>query len=576
MVGVVLLAAAPASAHAVLESTDPPSGGTVDSSPSAITLTFSESVQVRSDAIRLIDGRGNDIAVGAPEHPGGRATVVRVSVPKLDNGLYAVAWRAVSADSHPVQGAFTFGVGAAGTGKAASALAAQASATAKGDRVVGVTFAIVRFLVYVGLALLLGAVWFAASLWPAGRSRRRVHQLLWGAWGLTTLATIAGFLLQGPYTSGGGLADAFTTDQISAVWDTRFGKVWALRLGLLVIAALLVGMMERTRDALPDWWFDVAGVVGVALAATPGLAGHASTGRWVVLAIPADALHVLAMAVWMGGLAMLVLARADGDFARIVTRFSSLAFAAVAVIVVTGSFQAVRQVPSLSDLWDTDYGRLLVAKLCVFAVVLGLAAWSRRLVHGPGLGLRRVETAEPASPGSRATDLPATSDAAVVTLAPPAVAEQPERTTVEPARLVRSVLVELALGAVILGLTAGLVNSAPPRAVVASGPLQTLLGQGKVRLDTFFGPARSDATNELHLTAVDRNGLPVEVVDMQASLANPTRDLPPIEINLTKAGTGHFLAQDVRVPFPGQWQLSITTFTTDVDSFTVTATVGVT
>ena len=161
----------------------------------------------------------------------------------------------------------------------------------------------------------------------------RVRQVLYGALELTFLCTVLGFMLQGPYTSGGGSATCSTPISWSTTWDTRFGKVYVLRLVLLVVMAFLVRAIVRTgRSTLPRGLVVATTIVGVALAATPGLAGHASTGRWVALAFVADVLHVLAMAIWIGGLVALGLARHDDvAYPTVAHRFSGVALGAVVV-----------------------------------------------------------------------------------------------------------------------------------------------------------------------------------------------------------------------------------------------------
>ena len=571
----------------MLDSTDPSPGATVATAPRAITLTFSEAVDVQPGYIRVLDGSGSEVSVGDPRHPAGRNNVVTVSAPKLGKGLYAVAWRAVSADSHPVQGAFTFGVGTAGSGTAADALAAQAErgqherprrrGAAGRDALRRVRGA--RPAHRSGLVLRVALAGGSRLARCSPRDRRR-------ALALTAGATVLGFLLQGPYSSGGGVGDAFSSDQISAVWDTRFGKVWALRLAILVVAALLVRIMLRRRDELPTWWFDAAGVTALALAATPGIAGHPTTGRWVTIAIPADALHVLAMAIWMGGLVGLVLAHADRErFAAVAERFSGVALGAVSVIVATGTFQAVRQVPALGDLWNTDYGRILLGKLVFFALLLALATWSRRVVHGRlAIPLGRGSVAPPAAAGPAAAAAAGRDSlepgGGVATLVRTEVPD-PAGPGGEPPRsggishLVRGVRAELALGAVVLALTAVLVNTAPPRDVLASGPAQAVLDAGSVRFDTFFAPAKSGVDNELHVTVLKPNGLPREVTELDATLENSDRGIPPIKIPLDKIGVGHYIGQAVAVPFPGRWTFTITAFVTDVKSETATLDVNV-
>ena len=115
---------------------------------------------------------------------------------------------------------------------------------------------------------------------------------------------------------------------------------------------------------LPKWWPYAAGVLGLALCATPGLAGHASSGPLVPIAMPADTLHIAGVGIWLGGLVVLFAAfmpRADEPTLReVVPRYSQYALVAMGVIVVTGVFQAFRQIDRFGALLDTDYGRILL------------------------------------------------------------------------------------------------------------------------------------------------------------------------------------------------------------------------
>jgi copper transport protein len=575
VVGIVLiLTATAASAHAVLESTNPSPNTNVATSPKAVTLTFSEHVDVRSDAIRLFDSSLDAIDISSTKHVAGKGDEVTASLPKLKKGLYTVAWRAISADSHPVQGAFTFGVQTSATGSAATKLAAQAQATEKSDATVGVLLGVTRFGVFVGLALLLGIVGFVLYLWPSGRVAVRVRRVLYAGLWITFVSTVLGFMLQGPYTSGGGVADMFSTDLMQTTWDTRFGKVYVLRLVLLVVMGLLVRMIVRTgREAPSRGLVAVTTIVGVALAATPGLAGHASTGRWSALALVADVLHVLAMAVWIGGLVALGLARRDDvAYPTVAHRFSGVALASVVVIVLSGSFQAIRQLQPFSSLWDSDYGTILLLKIGAFLVVIGIAAWSRRLVHGRGMGFARPgasvapvrEPVPSVAPGSGVGTMVRDDEPAPL----------PE---VHPG-LTRSVRAELVFAAVVLALTSVLVNTSPPHATAGATEINTVIGTGATRFETFFGPTDAKQPNDLtlHVTAVGSNGLPKKVVDMNAELANPTKDVPPITVPLKKfpGATGHYIAEGIQVP-AGRWVLTVKAYPTELDVVTATADITV-
>ena len=139
--GILLATAAPAWAHATLESTNPPNGGTVDGSPNQITLTFNENVEVSLGAISCTTATGKTITTGSPHHLGGRDRNVAVDRPRAGRtASYIVTWRVISADAHPVHGAFTFRVGVAGDRATGDEAAKLLNATS-GDSTVGALFA---------------------------------------------------------------------------------------------------------------------------------------------------------------------------------------------------------------------------------------------------------------------------------------------------------------------------------------------------------------------------------------------------------------------------------------------------
>src|SRR5439155_18222308 len=130
------------------------------------SVRFSEPVDLGLTAIRLIGPQGEEIAVGRPARPDGKPTTVSVSLPRLPSqGTYTAAWRAVSADTHPVQGAFTFSVGQpTGTG------APDLLTATGGSPSVGVLYGVLRWMAFGGFALLAGVAFFVAVCWPAGQS----------------------------------------------------------------------------------------------------------------------------------------------------------------------------------------------------------------------------------------------------------------------------------------------------------------------------------------------------------------------------------------------------------------------
>ncbi len=143
---------APASAHASLLGSEPTPGGVYSSSPSAVTLRFSEPVEVALGGVRVFAASTETrVETGAPDHPDGNGSYVTVDLPKLDDGTFVVTWRVISADSHPIEGAFTFQVGPTASVRNAQGLATSLLEHDQGSRAVGVVYGIQRG-VLVGVA----------------------------------------------------------------------------------------------------------------------------------------------------------------------------------------------------------------------------------------------------------------------------------------------------------------------------------------------------------------------------------------------------------------------------------------
>ncbi|MDN0199472.1 copper resistance protein CopC [Streptomyces sp. S.PNR 29] len=378
LVLLLLGGAGPASAHAALRSTDPEDGSVLKRAPGRITLSFTESVGLLDDSFRVLDPGGHRLRTGEARHVGGRSDTAGISLPgKLDEGTYTVAWRVVSADSHPVTGAFTFSVGKA------SATTAAVDTGPDEDPLTGSLHTIARWLAYLAAALLIGTAAFVALCRPPDPSPLRT--LLVTGWCTLLGATLALLVLRAPYEAGTGPATAFDASALGRTLTSRPGLALLARLALLLLAAGFLVRQSRRRDrtALAN---GVGGALAVGLALTWAAAEHASAGIQVPVAMTSSVLHLLATAVWLGGLAALLTTlyrSADDGLTAVVSRFSRIAFVSVTVLAVTGLYQSWRGLGSWSAFADSTYGRLLAAKLAAVTVLLLAAGYSRRWTARP-------------------------------------------------------------------------------------------------------------------------------------------------------------------------------------------------
>ncbi|MFG3347834.1 copper resistance CopC/CopD family protein [Streptomyces sp. NPDC048018] len=516
LLGTLLATAGPASAHAALTGSDPQDGAVVATAPKEVNLTFSEQVAMSGDSIRVLDPAGKRVDTGEIRDLCS-GSVVRYGVallPGLPDGTYTVAWQTVSADSHPVAGAFTFSVGA--PSQTSVALPDQTV----GGGLVGALYGIARYLSYAGFVVLVGGGAFVLVCWPRGASVRPVQRLVVRGWLTLTGATLALLLLRHPYTKTGKLGDVFDLGGLQAVLQTKTGAALSSRLLLLGAAALFVAVLfgayaRRTDDKEhKDLTFGLAlggTVVAAGIAGTWALAEHASTGLQPGIAMPVDILHLLAVAAWLGGLTALLVAlyRAPSVERAAVERYSTVAFGSVVVLAATGIYQSWRQVGTWSALTDTRYGQLLLVKVGLVAVLVGIGwvsrRWARRLAEpataerdisavpdeaadgipdeaaaesraaggdsGAGVVLEAGEDPEDAEADGGAGDDPeraaqlARQRAAVAT----ALRKKSRDADPERAGLRRSVLTEAAVAVVLLAVTTVLTSTEPGRTEEETG-----------------------------------------------------------------------------------------------------------
>ena len=532
----LLVPAAPASAHAVLVSSSPPADVVLTSAPAEVVLTFSESVREVPDKIRVLGPDGTRVDRGSPTFAGGSVAVaVDQSGPQ---GTYLVSYRVISADGHPVAGGYTYSVGATS--------APPADATADGsDPLVGFAVKVAKYLGYVGLVLIVGPVLVLNLLWPHRLSRRVPAKLVWTGVGLVALATVAGLWLQVPYTAGGGIFDA--AGGLGDVLGSTFGAVHLVRLGILAAAAiLLVGLLREPVDppeagtgpGRTDQLLLV--VLGVAGLVTWPLAGHPAASPAPAISVVVDAVHVGSMAVWLGGLVMLagfLLRQADErELGAILPVWSRWAAAAVCALLLAGTVQALIEVGTPGALFSTAYGQLVVAKVVLFLLVVGVAAYSRQLV--------RRRTAAGA-----------------------------------PGRMKRAVWAELAITAIVLAVSAALVQTTPARtsgtdAAAGVAYFNATLTSPAYSLRVVVDPARI-GNNAVHLDAfTPDNQRPQPVVEWRATAALPSAGIEPIEIPLLPLTDNHATG-DINLPTPGDWELRFVVRTSEIDQATVTATVPI-
>jgi copper transport protein len=524
--------AAPASAHAALVATDPANGTIVPDAPNKITLTFSESVQLVSGKIQVLGPDNKRADAGEPKQDGDTVTIPLRS--GAGRGTFLVSYRVISADSHPVGGTITYSVGAPSTTPTATIN------DTKVDPLVRTLIPIGKYLGYAGLVLLVGPVLVLALLWPHRLSRRGPAKLVNTGIGLILLSTLWALWLQAPYALGVGVFGVQVGD-IRDVLGSTFGAVMLVRLGVILAAAVLLRPMLRGDGGESKADLALLGVLGVAALATWPLTGHPTASPVAGVSVVVDAIHLASMSVWLGGLVMLVaflLPRAnERELGAILPIWSRWAATAVGALILAGVVQALIEVASFKGLVDSTYGILILVKVALAALVVSVAAYSRRVV--------RSKTAETGPRGLR-----------------------------------RPVFVELAIAAVVLGVTATLVQISPPRTAQAAQQAATTtttvsqtLKDSSMSLQVDVFPA-TVGNNSIHLYAYTPQNKPLPVVEWSATAALPAKGIEPIEVPLLRITDFHAIG-DIALPAAGEWTFKFTARTSDIDESTLSMTAKV-
>jgi copper transport protein len=379
LAGLWLLATGPAAAaHGALRASDPAGGASLQRPPHAVTLTFSEAPDPALSSVRVLDAGGRAVAAGRPERVPGHPLELRAPVHGLGRGTYTVSWRTVSAvDGHPTAGTFAFGVGVG----APTLPPSQAVAAARGTPPPSPLAVAGRWAYYWGLTLLVGAAATGLLVFDR-RLPGRPGALL----GLAVLAAAAGLLaMVMAARADAGVSFGRLLGSTTGVWLAWRAVMLAAAAGATV--GLLLAGPGKARP-----------LVVVGLAAAGGMLVHALAGHAAgpsplrLLNLAAQWAHLLAVGVWIGGLAWL-LAGLRGRARLAAVRFSKLAGASLAVVVVTGLARSLEELGGWQAALHSSFGRALGVKLALFAGLLLLGALNRyRLVPAMAVPARRSAT----------------------------------------------------------------------------------------------------------------------------------------------------------------------------------------
>lgn len=518
VIGLTLSPAPPAEAHAALSRSEPADGGMVATMPNAARLTFSEPVAPL--VLRLLGPDGATQELSGASLEGDTLIVPLPEAAAL--GTYVLSYRVASQDGHPVGGSVVFAVGDAPPGPAASQLRPDSNPAREAAVWASRAALTAGMLFGVGGALFLA---FAGGP-PLPRARRVVG----GALGLAAVAAPFAVALQGLDALGLPLSSLFGGATVAAGLASPYTLTVAgavLAAGLAVVSLAAPSLVMRR----------LAGLIALAvLAFAVSLSGHASTAPPEAITHRAVSVHVAAAAVWVGALvplALLLAAGASETATRALASFSRIVPWAVVALALTGGFLAAVQVRTPAALWETDYGRVLLAKLALVAAMLALAAVNRWRLTKPAL----------------AGDVAARR------------------------RLVRVIAVEAVLAVAVVGTLSLWRFTPPPRALAAAAaaPVEVHIHTDAGMATLTLTPGRAGPLAvEIALATADFGALPAK--EVRVTFANAAAGIEPIRRPASEA-EGAWRIDGLTLPVAGVWTVRLDVLVSDFETLRLDGTV---
>ena len=546
LAGAVAALALPAAAwaHAALVQTVPSASGTVNTPPKQLLLTYTEAVEPRFAIVSVTDVKANQMTSGSPRRSPGNADTLVVPLKILPEGWYLVYWRVVSVDGHPVRGAFTFAVGP-NPGPAPEFVIPSISETATTKRLL-----IARWLAFVLVMASVGL--FVLRIGIARPLVRRVSGTRLRGVSIAFMVTAALALIATPIylllaTAQFALRSWYDIGAlVPLIRASAFGRGFLdleLTFVLFTLAALValwVDRPERERRSIVELLsLAGAGIAAGAVLLVPGLAGHAAQSSPRAWALVFDWSHLVAGSLWVGGLIGLIVlwrtlpaARRIAGLVVSVPRFSNVAFVSVNVLIASGVAAAIIQLPTVSSLWNTSYGKAILVKVSLLGAAMLLAAvnllWTR-----PRLA---------ASAGDRPDIGPATA-----------------------MLLRRLVASEIVLVAAIIFAAAVLSSLPPPPNALASigevaarvgpGPVTSVLERNGYTLELRVTPNRAAQQNDFSLS-VKRNGQPVTGATVTATFAMLDMEMGQQAYALKESSPGVYTHAAPALVMVGHWGIT--------------------
>jgi copper transport protein len=513
--------ATPALSHAALVSAIPANDALLDAPPGTLTLTFNEPVEVT--VLRLAAPNGEIVDLNEYAVSG---NAVMITPPDLVEGTHILTWRVVSADGHPIGGAIAFSIGR---------VTPTAIAEPQDDPLLRPLMWIARVAIYLGLFIGVAGSFFAAWIATPSPLPSGARSILrWTMIGGLVAVPIS-FALQGVDLLGESIGAAFTPSAWAAALESNYSATL-----LVATAGLIAGLVSLARPARAQM---ISGIGLLAVGVAFSLSGHASRAPPEALTWLVVFTHTTAVAFWAGSLGPLAFMLRDPsrEATAVLSRFSAIVPYAIAPLIIAGVLLILVQLDSITDLWSTAYGRILVAKLAAVTALFILAMVNRyRLTPAIKHAAKAGGTA-----------------------------------------LRRSIVAEIAIVVVVLGLVAGWRFTPPPRAadrsavtVETAAPFFNHFHGAEMAADVTVTPGQ---VGPIAVAIVLYTGAlePLAAEELTVALTNERAGIGPLERPALLDSDGTWHVDGFVLTVPGTWTLHLAARLSTFDQRTLSGPIAI-
>ncbi|WP_148449254.1 copper resistance protein CopC [Paenibacillus tuaregi] len=373
-------------AHAYIVKSTPAANEALDQSPDTVTIVFNEAIEKVFHSLTVTNTAGERVDLDNSHIDDNNPARLDAGLKKnLPDGIYTVSWRVVSADGHAISGVIPFIVGSGGT-----APVQEADSGAKA--LPGLDQTLIRWLQYTGLSLYLGTLFFHLFLLPKAKRKEsynlgRSQAAIIVSFVLTFLGVVLSLPLQAKLDAGVTWSEVWSNNVLGeALRYSSFGSIWWTQvLLLLVLAGLTYALIPKWSQGEKPVFAGLALGTILCMFVAKAFMGHAAAAELESVAIGADFIHLAAASLWLGGLlalAFLLPAYGAGEpdtaarkqlYWGTIRRFSVTGAVCVLLVLGTGLYGIKIYTPTLSSLFTSIYGQVLLAKIVLFIVMLVFA-----------------------------------------------------------------------------------------------------------------------------------------------------------------------------------------------------------